>query len=570
MSFKVIRPFSSINDMWLKEYIHHDYEGHKGKLSEIRVNYLTDYLDKLQARTAVVEHDYVDRNFMDDYCGYYARCFSGYPKKCERVHFFSADFNEDQLKEAALRLNPELRNKICESYLGFIVIRPVPGAHLGRVCLATYPSEERKQRQFPVLKSHDVHFLGLPLKVKTVAFQEQDNVISACATSALWSAFHAIRNLNIEQVPSPFKITDTARKLYRDDSGINGLEKGLYPSQMSAAINEEGFEPILTSFSSTSELKALVRAYLNVGLPVILGMTLAHENEIHWREVKGQNPIVGEHAVTVVGYKLLGTPIKPFKLNQRADGEAAIPSLYMLSSTIEKFYVHDDQVGPFASMESRDEYWQLLETRWNYYIDKDDKINASVKTILIPCFKKIRIQFPIILNFIAACNTIFGGLLSTDTTRLVWDVRLVSINEFKERIADNSECEGLDNEVRFEILSKKLPRFLWVVDGYWAPVAAEDPKNCEFTNDTVKLFTYLLDATDMENSDYFLYGWHHDTESFSLFRHALLSWKGAKLDSFLKKRKHTQLVLETLINYYLNSNKDKLLLHPNAPIKIEA
>lgn len=272
----------------------------------MRVLYLNEYLHRLGVKTAIIEHEYIDRNFIDDYCGYYGKCFAEYPKKCERIHFFSYEFDNISLKSCVLpNGDHKLRDKICHSYVGHIVMRPIMGAHFGRVCLATYPDEPGKNRLFPILKQYKSHFMGLELNVKTVAFQEQDNVISACATSALWSAFHAVEGNRPEDVPSPYTITMKARQVMMESEPYNVMDKGLFPSQMASAIADEGFSPILSEFVSKSYFKAIARAYLNVGIPVILGMTLAREDESRPpSDSYSNNCVIGEHAVTLLGYRL--------------------------------------------------------------------------------------------------------------------------------------------------------------------------------------------------------------------------------------------------------------------------
>lgn len=83
-------PYTSLNDVLIKGGIPFLSDKMAEGISHHRVAYLNEYLEKLGAKTAIVEHQYIDRNFMDDYCGYYARCFNEYPKKCERIHFSSA------------------------------------------------------------------------------------------------------------------------------------------------------------------------------------------------------------------------------------------------------------------------------------------------------------------------------------------------------------------------------------------------------------------------------------------------------------------------------------------------
>jgi hypothetical protein len=554
-------PYTSLNEVLIRGGIPFLSDKMAEGISHHRVSYLNEYLEKLGTKTAIVEHEYIDRNFMDDYCGYYAKCFNKYPKKCERIHLFKCAFDENILRKAALDSDAYERKLVVENYLGFIVIRPIPGAHFGKVCLATYPAEESKVRCFPVLKKYYAHLLGLSLCVESVAFQEQDNVVSACATSALWSAFHAIKSVNPEDVHSPFRITQNARRVILESPSFNVMEKGLDSSQMSAAIADEGFDSLLSGFRSKSYLKAVTRAYLNVGLPLVLGMTLAYEDEKKHTGA-GHSAKIGEHAVSVVGYRIGAVAPLPYYSGMAGDVGAIVPELRFVSSCIDKFYVHDDQVGPFSSMEDRHEYWQRLETRWNYYVDKDDKVDATVNTVIIPCFNKIRIRFPLIFNLVNRCNLLFGRIWQNSDKSLVWDARLFSVTDLKKRVADRALYGETDDSIRFKLLSKKLPRYLWVVDVYEA-VCENNPDmtgDNKFSPDL--LATYIFDATDMASSDYFLLGIHHDRLSYALFRKFLNSIN-EEIPSFLKMQSLNRIVLGALLESYIDDS-DRLILLDDA------
>ncbi len=56
------------------------------------IAYFRTYFDKLGPSSIVVEGDYIDRDYMDDYANYYARCFADYPRRCMRLHFFCHAF----------------------------------------------------------------------------------------------------------------------------------------------------------------------------------------------------------------------------------------------------------------------------------------------------------------------------------------------------------------------------------------------------------------------------------------------------------------------------------------------
>ena len=100
--------------------------------------YLEEYFAKIGARTVVVEHDYVDRDFLEDFAGYYVRCFRRYKSRCARLHFFSFAFTNDQF-ENLLTLDPGTvtGKRLADAYLGFIVVKPLPRTIIGRTCLKT-------------------------------------------------------------------------------------------------------------------------------------------------------------------------------------------------------------------------------------------------------------------------------------------------------------------------------------------------------------------------------------------------------------------------------------------------
>lgn len=46
----------------------------------------------------VVEKEYIDRDFLDDFAGYYVRCFTDYGRICSRFHFFRESFGEPEIE----------------------------------------------------------------------------------------------------------------------------------------------------------------------------------------------------------------------------------------------------------------------------------------------------------------------------------------------------------------------------------------------------------------------------------------------------------------------------------------
>lgn len=141
--------------------------------------YLKKYLVALNAKTIVIEDEYISKDFLHDYASYYSLCFHTYPKFCKRVHFFSLEFDESLFNKMLEGSNTSI--DIPGSYLGFIVVKPIPYTIIGFTLLKVY-SNSPTTRQFWGAKKYDVHLFGRELTVESLAFQEQDNILAACAT----------------------------------------------------------------------------------------------------------------------------------------------------------------------------------------------------------------------------------------------------------------------------------------------------------------------------------------------------------------------------------------------------
>ena len=81
----IVVPFS---EQALYESLSNDFCNSAEVAVSERAKYLFKYLSELGAQTIVVENDYIDRDYLDDYAAYYARCFRRYNRHCRRLHFF--------------------------------------------------------------------------------------------------------------------------------------------------------------------------------------------------------------------------------------------------------------------------------------------------------------------------------------------------------------------------------------------------------------------------------------------------------------------------------------------------
>lgn len=402
-----------------------------------RPQYLYRYLNELGARTIIVESEYTDRDYLDDYANYYVRCFELYKRQCKRLHFFALDISADQLLSVLVKGGDP--GRLVENYLGFVVARPLPYAVIGRTVLRTYP-DDGGRRSYPCTKTYTANLYGLDLSCTSLAFQEQDTVLAACATVALWCCFQKTADLFETRTPTPAEITQAANTNIHYGRPIPS--RGLMVQQICTAIRHVGLEPELFEVNEDTALSSLMYAYARMQLPVILGV-----------DVEG----VGGHALAVCGFSR--RPDRALR-QEIAGSEFCIP---MTGLRIDEFYAHDDQIGPFsrlvvhpsASSGERvlpiwfDGSWQDATT---------GQFRRLLPTVVIvPVYNKIRVTFTDIQEWLTRVHGALSLVLPTDEM-IEWDVFLTTSNEMKRELRQ----EVSEDTVRHEaVLLRPHPRFVW-------------------------------------------------------------------------------------------------------------
>ncbi len=288
-----------------------------------QVGYVARYMAWLGAKSIVVEQHYVDRHFREEFDLYYSRLLNPPPTHCQRLHFFTKELKREdlgKLLERALDDKTAVESELSGAYLGFVVLRPVPHAVVGRSLLAF--REDSPEREIPATTLLSAHLMGLELSVRGTAFQQQDRAVGACATAAVWMAMSRVARLDGARSPSPAVIARAAARM----AGSEGRflpSRGLTIPQVTDAIRECGYEP--ESFRSTpnpGEFLHHLHCYLRSGIPVVLIVAGDSDEEAH--------------AVTALGYRLGDV---------RPELEIDLPTR---SRRISQLYVHDDRLGPYA------------------------------------------------------------------------------------------------------------------------------------------------------------------------------------------------------------------------------
>ncbi|WP_306598844.1 hypothetical protein [Geothrix sp. 21YS21S-2] len=419
-----------------------------------QVEYLDSYFSTIQPATMVVEQEYVDRDYLEDYSSYYVRCFSSYPRFCKRIHFFSKPFTEEDFFNILRAEASEITiQDLQDSFLGFIVVKPLPLSVVGRTCLKTF--DGNGERFYPINRTYVAHLCGIELKVESLAFQEQDSVAGACATTALWSAFHATSRKFQHSLPSPFEITKAAASI-RQTAARTFPSSGLTVPEMGQAIRSVGLEPHVFASSDEITIRSAIYSYLSAGIPILLAVEL-------WDTEPPAPVSLGGHAVAITGFGVRTSPAVPMGPTGMLDE----------SNRINRIYAHDDGLGPFARMEldgknvvtkrnANDPEEYSLATTWKNPNNSKGFIRAVPQIMLVPVYHKIRIPMRKVHNEITQLDRwIEGfrgiGLLPSLAARLNWDIRLSTGNDVKAAIVSSS---AISPEIKVKVLTTSLPRFL--------------------------------------------------------------------------------------------------------------
>ncbi len=407
--------------------------------------YLRRYLEFLQASTIVVEEDYTDGDYLDDFASYYVKCYRQYDRRCKRLHFFDRGFDDKEFRQFARgEYLPWYAADLKGSYLGFVVARPLPEAIIGRTLLKTYPPDGGR-RTYPCTRGYKANLFGVELPVTSLPYQEQDTVLAACATVALWSAFHKTAELFGTTTPTPAEITRVANRVVRPGRPLPS--HGLTIEQICNAIRDLGLEPEVAEMRSSTPIVSLIYGHLWMGLPVLLGVG-----------VEG----LGMHAITLNGYSIREQPVRAFEV---APGQPSIP---LPGLRIDEFYAHDDQSGPFTRirvqhpppginpLNNRPNLPVSFEESWT------DPQTGRVITralypdvIVVPVYHKIRVTYLDVLAWLTRLHR--NVVQHLGVAGVEWDLHLITTNGYKALI----KALGLPSQQVERLLFEHHPRFIW-------------------------------------------------------------------------------------------------------------
>ena len=360
---------------------------------------------------------------MEEHSVFYSKSLRRYENSCRRLHFFSME--EKDLKREFRRLRG-IRKKAdfqaeCEKfsrkrYIGFSVIKPLPGCPVGRTVFRPFPQDASPgiQREFDcVCHGNKAHLLGIPLSVTGLPFQQQDLGVSACATTALWSALQRARELEEVGTATPAQITLRASQ-FALPFGRPMPSEGLSVDQMCQAVHSLGYAPYLFRAEDFEVSRGLLYAIVRSGISPVLILKPLRSNT---------GP---RHAVAVAGMKIR-TPRQQKLLIDLIDAQ---------SSDMVGLYIHDDRYGPYLTTEIKEWKKQLLLSLPLPSLGSSE--NWLLSHVLVPIHPKIRLSFGSLreaaLHLVRSVHSFRASVMDIPQAVTSWDSRILRAHNYVEEI----------------------------------------------------------------------------------------------------------------------------------------
>ena len=229
---------------------------------------------------------------------------------------------------------------------------------------------------------------------------------------------------------------------------------------MAGVVRHVGLEADVVDVTKRYLLQACAYAYLRGKVPVLLGIDFN-------LDPKKRRPEL--HAVALTGYRMSAGRAKPLMATK-----------FKLAATkIDRFYAHDDGVGPFAPIELGPA--NRVITSWKDQQGK--RIKARPDQLLIPLYPQIRTPFIRIFDAIIWFDYLVDLLRMHHglpiAARLEWDIFLVELANLKREVIADPKIAA---EPKRRLVTRSLPKFLWRAAG-----AVGDQRK----------FDFLFDATDL-------------------------------------------------------------------------
>ncbi len=397
-------------------------------------------------RSIIIEKEYVDEYYLDEFSYFYSRSFMSYSDKCIRLHFFKSVVDISEISNLSEKQ---------EDYLGFSVVRPILTFNTGRTVIK--PPLSHKDNHYILCKNeHEVNLSGNYLSALGTTFIQQDTNVNVCAQAAIWMTSQYMHKKYGYTKFSPSQITELATK----DFTLGAIREGLNHYQILSVLKEMGYnhmihfkkkvpdeleipeaEALELKNSYTLEMARLIYGYVESEIPVILGI-----------EVNGFG-----HAITVIGHDFhyTGNPDHPSVIDSGSN-----------VGWIQNFYIHDDSKGPYEKLPI-----------FSGHSESSYSIEENINYAIVPVPKEVTLNLDDVFNHVTTLiedeeiNVLIKYLIDKkgissehlftkdELSGLVFRTYLRRQNLFKNKIPD-----GMSPLYKHVYMGMQMPKYIWVTE----------------------------------------------------------------------------------------------------------
>jgi hypothetical protein len=429
---------------------------------EPAIQRLIDVLESAGCKGIVIEKQYVDLDFKAGYGRFYYVHHRNTNRWCERIHFFATEVRDEDL----YLMTQETKN----GYMGYTVVRPLPTHKAGRTVLnesiigAMFPQLHVSETRYLTCSAmHTVNLAGNKIEFRGAPWMQQDKLIAACASTAIWTTNWHMCHL----YPNDFRrftttqITDFAVR-FSMATGRGMPSDGLQVEQMVSALHAMGYEPFLKIPETSLTCKRTVYHYIESGIPIIAIVVFPNGRGLEY------------HAVTIVGHTL--NQSRPTNKPTTSNFRGRLRLHDYTSDYVPRFIAQDDSGGPFRFVEFLE--WKQLRdvTSRQLRIGKQsfpcaarfdggtsDSEPAFLSALLVPVPKRVTLQGEAAeKNAQYLVQSIF--LPNLKSVRLSFRTFLQPSNNLKLWWEPKAVGSGRPAEVGFALRTHNFPNWVWVTE----------------------------------------------------------------------------------------------------------
>ena len=414
--------------------------------------------------TVYIENNYVDRQYRDSYYIYYSQKFENIKRNCIRLVFFENNINRMDF------INSELDEKLEDSLIGYIVLRPLHTGNIGHTLLnpkkISISGYYRTGKFKLMLLGHKFSFEAFP-------FSTQDGETMTCAETTLYNLmeyyggkYSDYKTIMPSEILNNVEENSWERVLPSKGVSFENITKVLYNMGFYPRIY---YSDILPEQTTPITIQHLLHYYVESGIPIAVGLE-QQKPENTDKSVCDYH--LAYHSIVCFGHGKLkpNALMAPKPLPVENDE----PQLYFVdtATAYSDYITMDDQLIPFGTVDFDSSPWEI-------------------KCISVPLYRRIFMDAAdaraIVLDLLTE-----GGITQkireayaddtwgTEDNPFIFRMFLTTSRSYK--LFKNKNTTG---EIQYRFGEQNFPKFIWV--------AELSSRNHYFNNEA--LAEIVLDAT---------------------------------------------------------------------------